>query len=39
MDANKSYLLCETTSPGLKPGLIPTEIANTNYWRLSLKNR
>ncbi len=33
------YVLWETTSPNIKPGVLPNEISNTNYWRISLKSK
>lgn len=36
---DQRYVLWETTSPGIRPGLIPNEIANLNYWRISLKSK
>jgi hypothetical protein len=35
---NQSYIMWETTVRGLRPGLIPQEISNTNFWRVSLIN-
>jgi len=35
---NRRYVLWETTSAGLKAGLIPGNISNLNYWRVSLKS-
>lgn len=32
------YVMWETTT-FIKPGMLPNEIANTNYWRISLKAR
>lgn len=34
-----SYALWETTSPGFRPGFIPAEISDLNYWRISLKSK
>ena len=36
---NQKYILWETTSPNIKPGILPTEISNTNNWRISLKSK
>ena len=36
---NQNYVLWETTSPNLKAGIIPSEISNLNYWRISLKSK
>jgi hypothetical protein len=36
---NQRYTLWETTAPGHKPGLLPREISNLQYWRISLKSR
>lgn len=36
---NSRYVLWETTSPNLKPGVLPSEIANLNYWRISIKSK
>jgi membrane protein implicated in regulation of membrane protease activity len=36
---NQKYVLWETTTPGIKPGLISNEISNTNNWRISLKSK
>lgn len=36
---NQRYLLWETTSKNFKPGLVPNEISNINYWRISLKSK
>lgn len=33
------YVLWETTAPNVKPGILPNEISNINYWRISLKSR
>jgi hypothetical protein len=35
---NQQYILWETTSPNIKPGILPSEISNTNNWRISLKS-
>ncbi|HEY4194579.1 MAG TPA: hypothetical protein VGM63_03530, partial [Mucilaginibacter sp.] len=37
-DQGKRYILWETTSLS-KPGILPNEIANLNYWRISLKSK
>jgi len=36
---NRKYILWETTAPNMKPGILPTEISNTNNWRISLKSK
>lgn len=36
---NQRYVLWETTASNLKPGIIPKEISNLNYWRISLKSK
>ena len=36
---NQRYVLWETTSPNIKPGIIANEISNINYWRISLKSK
>lgn len=33
------YVLWETTAPNIKPGILPYEISNINYWRISLKSK
>ncbi|WPQ63298.1 hypothetical protein SIO70_00275 [Chitinophaga sancti] len=33
------YSLWETTAPNTRPGLLPNEISNFNYWRISLKSK
>ncbi|RZJ68708.1 MAG: hypothetical protein EOO50_00580 [Flavobacterium sp.] len=33
------YLVWETTARGIKPGIINPEMANMNYWRISLKSK
>jgi hypothetical protein len=35
---NQKYVFWETTAPNIRPGYLPTEISNTNYWRISLKS-
>jgi hypothetical protein len=35
---DKRYVLWETTVPNLKAGIIPSELSNMNYWRISLKS-
>lgn len=37
--SNQNYVLWETTSPNIKPGVIPNEISNLNNWRISLKSK
>jgi len=36
---NQRYILWETTNTNIKPGILPNEISNTNYWRISLKSK
>lgn len=36
---NQKYIFWETTSPNIKPGILPSEISNTNNWRISLKSK
>lgn len=36
---NQQYVLWETTTPNIRPGLIPNTISNTNNWRISLKSK
>lgn len=36
---NQRYVLWETTAPNIKPGILPKEISNLNYWRISLKSK
>lgn len=36
---NQRYVLWETTTPNLKAGVLPKEISNLNYWRISLKSK
>jgi hypothetical protein len=36
---NSRYVLWETTSPNLKPGIIARKISNLNYWKISLKSK
>jgi hypothetical protein len=36
---NQRYVLWETTAPNAKPGFLPNEISNLNYWRISLKSK
>jgi len=33
------YVLWETTAPDIKPGILPNELSNLNYWRISLKSK
>jgi hypothetical protein len=35
---SKQYVLWETTTADIRPGVIPFEISNLNYWRISLKS-
>ncbi|RZK59190.1 MAG: hypothetical protein EOO91_05855 [Pedobacter sp.] len=36
---NQRYIFWETTAQNIKPGIIPNEIADTDYWRISLKSK
>jgi len=36
---NQRYILWETTALNAKPGILPNEISNTDYWRISLKSK
>jgi hypothetical protein len=36
---NQRYVLWETTAPNAKAGVLPEEISNLNYWRISLKSK
>ncbi len=36
---NKQYVLWETTAANIKAGVLPNEISNLNYWRISLKSK
>lgn len=36
---NQKYILWETTTQNVKPGIIPNEISNLNNWRISLKSK
>jgi hypothetical protein len=36
---NQRYVVWETTSQGTKPGFIPNQFSNLNYWRISLKSK
>lgn len=36
---NQRYILWETTAPNIKPGILPVEVSNINYWRISLKSK
>lgn len=36
---NQRYILWETTNTNIKPGILPNEISNINYWRISLKSK
>ena len=33
------FVLWETTAPSMKPGILPNEISNISYWRISLKSK
>jgi hypothetical protein len=35
----RRYIMWETTAPDIKPGILPKEISNINYWRISLKSK
>lgn len=35
----KRFYAWETTYPNVRPGILPTEIANMDYWRVSLINQ
>lgn len=35
---NQRYILWETTAPNVRAGILPKEISNLNYWRISLKS-
>lgn len=36
---NQRYVLWETTAPNIRAGILPKEISNLNYWRISLKSK
>lgn len=36
---NQRYVLWETTAPNIRAGVLPKEISNLNYWRISLKSK
>ncbi len=36
---NQRYIFWETTVQNVKPGIVPNEISDTNYWRISLKSK
>ncbi|MBE7510446.1 MAG: hypothetical protein HS118_09650 [Bacteroidia bacterium] len=36
---DQRYVLWETTAPNIKAGVLPKEISNLNYWRISLKSK
>lgn len=36
---NQRYVLWETTAPNIRAGILPKEISNINYWRISLKSK
>jgi len=36
---NQQYVLWETTTSNMRPGVIPNTISNTNNWRISLKSK
>lgn len=35
----KKYVVWETTSAGIRPGILPREVSNLNYWRISLQSK
>lgn len=35
---NQRYVVWETTAPNIRAGILPKEISNLNYWRISLKS-
>lgn len=37
-DQNKHYVLWETTAGLIAPGVLPNQISNINYWRISIKS-
>ncbi len=36
---NQRYVLWETTAPNIRAGILPKDISNINYWRISLKSK
>jgi hypothetical protein len=36
---SQRYVLWETTAANIRPGSLPNEISNINYWRISLKSK
>lgn len=36
---NQHYVLWETTAPNIKPGIISNQVANLNYWKITLKSK
>lgn len=36
---NQRYVVWETTAPGARPGMLSPDVANMNYWRISLKSK
>jgi hypothetical protein len=36
---NKRYVVWETTANGIRPGILPREVSNLNYWRISLQSK
>lgn len=36
---SQRYIFWETTAPGVLPGVLPKEISNVDYWRISLKSK
>ena len=35
----KNYVVWETTSAGVRPGILPREVSDLNYWRISLQSK
>ena len=35
----KKYVVWETTSAGVRPGILPREVSDLNYWRISLQSK
>ncbi len=36
---SQRYVLWETTAQNIRPGILPEEVSNLNYWRISLKSK
>ncbi len=36
---SERYVLWETTASNIKPGILPNDISDLNYWRISLKSK